>query len=103
MSDLEETLAFQLRAAGIQFEREFRFFPQRGWRFDFAFPELKIAAECEGGVWSNGRHVRGAGFTSYCIQYNAAALSGWRVFRFTSSMVTSGNALDMIQRALLVD
>jgi hypothetical protein len=29
---LEETLALQLKAAGIEFEREFRFDPDRKWR-----------------------------------------------------------------------
>ena len=38
---------------------EFRFHPERKWRFDFAWPEHKIAVEQEGGVWIQGRHTRG--------------------------------------------
>ena len=31
-------------------EREYRFFPGRLWRFDFAWPESKVAVKIEGGV-----------------------------------------------------
>src|SRR5699024_8701966 len=31
----------------------------KDWRFDFAYPDLMLAIECEGGIHSNGRHVRG--------------------------------------------
>lgn len=103
MSDLEETLAFQLRAAGIQFEREYRFHPARRWRFDFAVPNESLAIEVEGGVWSGGRHTRGKGFTEDCRKYNEAAILQWRVIRVTTEMIDSGEALDMIRRALLVD
>lgn len=103
MSDLEETLAFQLRAAGIQFEREYKFHPVRKWRFDFCIPTASLAIEVEGGVWSGGRHSRGGGFTEDCRKYGEAAILQWRVIRVTAEMIKSGEALNMIQRALLVD
>src|SRR5687768_16750315 len=31
--------------------------PARRWRFDFAWPELKVAVECDGGTFTGGRHV----------------------------------------------
>ena len=65
--------------------KEFRFHPTRMWRFDFAWPELKIAVELEGGIWNGGAHTRGAHFNSDCNKYNAALILGWKVLRYTSN------------------
>lgn len=87
-SQLERTFETRWRQLGGQpLEPEYKFHPKRKWRFDFAYPPLKIAIECEGGTWANGRHTRGVGFSRDCEKYNAAALLGWRVFRFTSDML----------------
>lgn len=67
--------------------REYRFQPPRRWRFDLAWPEQKIAIELEGGIWTGGRHTRGKGFEADCEKYNMAALMGWRVLRYTSTML----------------
>ena len=88
MTDLErafETLWRQ--CGGPKLEREHKFHPNRRWRFDFAHLPTMTAFECDGGTWANGRHTRGAGFAADCEKYNAAALLGWRVFRFTSDML----------------
>ncbi|UQO04943.1 hypothetical protein L0Z13_11335 [Burkholderia multivorans] len=50
-------------------------------------PTPRLPSEIEGGVWTGGRHTRGAGFESDAHKYNLAALDGWRVFRFTGAMV----------------
>ena len=100
-SDLEETLAFQIRVAGLPApEREYRFHPVRKWRFDFAWPAVKVAVEAEGGTYSRGRHTRGAGFADDCIKYNEAALLGWTVLRFPGKEILAGRALDTLERAL---
>ena len=100
-SELEEALAFQVKAVRIpQPEREYRFAPPRRWRFDMAWPDQMVAVECEGGVWTRGRHTRGAGFIADCEKYNTAALQGWKVLRFTSEHIHRGDALVMIERAL---
>ena len=59
-----------------------------------------LAVECEGGTYSKGRHVRGEGFAKDCEKYNVAALLGWRVLRFTGSMIYSGEAVTQIEEAL---
>lgn len=100
-SAIEETLALHIRANKLPAPvREHRFHETRRWRFDFAWPEAKVAAECEGGTFSGGRHTRGSGFEKDSEKYNAAALAGWRVFRFTSRMVKSGAAILTLQEAL---
>lgn len=62
---------------------EYKFHPERRWRFDWCWPDYKIALELEGGVWIKGRHTRGAGFIKDMEKYNAAAARGYRVFRCT--------------------
>lgn len=61
---------------------EHRFHALRKWRFDYAWPERKLALEIEGGIWTNGAHTRGTGFMEDMEKYNEAALLGWRLLRF---------------------
>jgi very-short-patch-repair endonuclease len=101
MSALEEKLSFHIRAHKLpEPVREHRFHSKRRWKFDFAWPELKLAAEVEGGTWTGGRHTRGAGFEGDCEKYSVAAIQGWMVVRFTSSMVSDGRAIDLLISAL---
>jgi hypothetical protein len=72
----------------------------RMWRFDFAWPAHMLAVEVDGGTWAGGRHTRGAGFERDCEKVNEAVLRGWRVLRFTTKQVDSGEALAWIERAL---
>jgi very-short-patch-repair endonuclease len=73
---------------------EYRFAPPRLWRFDFAWPEMKLACEVEGSVWAQGRHTRGSGFSDDAVKYNTAALLGWTVLRYTTEMCIDGTAID---------
>ncbi len=79
-------------------EREYRFASPRKWRFDFAWVDLKIAVEVEGGVWTRGRHTRGEGFMGDIEKYNKAAELGWRLFRYSTDMVDSCYAIDELIR-----
>lgn len=100
-SSIEEALAYQIRVMKLpEPVREHRFHPVRKWRFDFAFLEHKVAAECEGAIYVNGRHTRGAGFELDCEKYNAATSLGWRVFKFTPSMVKKGVAVALLADVL---
>jgi len=81
-------------------ESEYRFAPPRRWRFDFAYPDEKIAIEYDGGMWKNGRHNRPQGFQKDLYKLNTAQLMGWIVLRFTPKDVTSGYALRTIEAAL---
>jgi very-short-patch-repair endonuclease len=94
-------LATQIALAGLVAPlEEYRFAPPRRWRFDLAWPDRRIAVEMEGGTWNGGRHVRGRGYEADCEKYNAAALHGWTVLRFTSDMIRDGRALNAIRCAL---
>lgn len=78
---------------------EYRFCPDRKWRFDFAHVGSKVAVEIEGGVWSGGRHTRGGGYIADCAKYNRANALGWRVFRLTGDMITVPQ-LEEIKRSI---
>lgn len=96
----EATLALQLRAYGIDFERECQFHPTRKWRFDFYLKPWSIAVEVEGGAWKIGRHQRPEGYEKDCAKYNAATLAGVRVLRYTTRQVISGEAINEILAAI---
>jgi very-short-patch-repair endonuclease len=101
MSGLEAELVLMLEARGLPAPvREYRFDPQRRWRFDFAWPDRMLAVEIEGGTWSGGRHTRGSGYEADLEKYNAAALSGWTVLRFSGGQVRDGCAIRVIGEAL---
>lgn len=75
-------LAALLRAVGLPLPRtEYRFHTRRRWRMDYAWPELHLFLEIEGGVWINGRHTRGSGYVRDLEKYNTAAAMGWRLIR----------------------
>lgn len=100
MSAPEELLAFQCKAAKIKVEREFKFHPERRWRADFLVTGHKLLIEVEGGLWVAGRHSRGAGMQKDMEKYNAAALLGYRILRFSPDMVKSGEALKYIEEII---
>ena len=81
-------------------EKEFKFHPVRKWRFDYAFPEHKIALEVECGVWTGGRHTSSVGFLNDMEKYNTATLMGWRVFRTTPDDLYRKKTLDLIKNAI---
>lgn len=91
----EEEFALHCACYNLTPEREYVFSSPRKWRADFAFVAEKILVEIEGAVWSGGRHTRGTGFSSDCDKYNAAAILGYRVLRFTTDMVATGRAIDL--------
>ena len=98
-SDLEEQLAFQIEGTDLPVPcRECTFHPTRRWRFDFCWPDIKVAMEVEGGTWSGGRHTRGSGFRKDCDKYNQAAILGWVVLRVTSDMVQDLTALRLLEQ-----
>ena len=61
---------------------EYQFAPPRRWRFDYAWPDSRVAVEFDGGQWvfAGGRHNR----DSDREKLNAAAAMGWRVLRYSN-------------------
>lgn len=101
MSAIEDALALHVHAAGLpEPERELKFHPTRRWRFDFAWPERRLAVEVQGGIYRGGGHTSVTGVRRDIEKLNAAALLGWRVLLVHGDMVRDGSALSLIEEAL---
>ena len=130
MSALEDSLSFAMRAIGLpEPVREYhpywccphrkavhtgvwgkctaagcddghKYWHDRDWRCDFAWPVQRLIVEVEGGTYTGGRHVTGNGFERDAEKYARLTLDGWTVLRVTRLMVTSGEALTMVEKAL---
>lgn len=99
-SKLEAELALQLRALGWNAVQQYRFHPERRWLFDFAWPDLKVAVEVDGGIFVGGAHTRGAGVLKDIEKRNEAAILGWLVLRIAKQHIRSGEAIQWIERAI---
>jgi hypothetical protein len=87
---------------------EFQFDATRKWRFDFAWPQLaigngKLAMEVQGGIWTHGRHTRGAALKKEWEKLNAAAAQGWRILYCEPKDLTSTEMVQAIKAALTTD
>jgi len=100
LSEGEETFALHCSIYKLTPEREYQFC-KRKWLLDFAWPDKKLAVEVEGGTtFGKSRHSRGEGFEQDARKYNTAALLGWRILRFTTQMVVTGEAIDTVREAI---
>lgn len=89
------------KAFGIpQPEAEFRFCQERLWKIDYAWPEIKLAFEIEGGIWKQGRHNRPASMIAEMDKYNRLACLGWRLLRCTPEQVKDGSIFATIREAM---
>jgi very-short-patch-repair endonuclease len=100
---LELAMLQQIKALKLDgsCKQQFKFHEARKWAFDFAWPLKKVALEVDGGVFTGGRHTRGAGFTEDCVKVNTAVIQGWRVLRATGEQVKSGQAMAWLEALLL--
>lgn len=78
------TITEILKELGLGHELEYCFHNTRKWRFDVWIPELKLGVEYEGVFSDKSRHTTVSGYTGDCDKYNAAAVMGIRVLRYTS-------------------
>lgn len=102
-SELEEDFAKQLEWDDLpEAQREFHFAKAIGrqWRFDFAWPEHRIAIEMEGGIFVAGRHNRPISMEKDMEKYNAAVMLGWKLGRFSKRMIKSGEAVAWLKEML---
>jgi very-short-patch-repair endonuclease len=73
--------------------REHRFHPTRGWRFDLAWLDEKLAIEFQGGLYGGGVHNNGQRLHDAYDKHNEAILLGWRVLQFGTNHVKDRHIL----------
>jgi hypothetical protein len=84
-------------------EMEYKFHPKRKWRFDFAWftnATNGVALEVQGGIFSQGRHNRGAAMLKEWEKLNEAAALGWRVIYCQPQDLCTLTTATLIQRCL---
>lgn len=79
-------------------QTEYVFHQTRKWRFDYCWPEKKIALEVEGGVFVGGRHTSGPGFMADMEKYNQAVVYGWKIIRTTPNELLKTGTADLIRQ-----
>lgn len=67
----------------------------KDWRFDYAWPSVKIAIELDGGQWKPGGGKHGTDDDYHKI--NVATSLGWKVYRFTHRMVQRNQAIKFMK------
>lgn len=82
---------------------EYRFHAVRRFRFDFAWPTLRVALEVDGGVWTKGAHGRGTGIVRDQEKHNYAACMGWVVIRCVPKDLHSAATFAFLKQAMKVN
>lgn len=72
----------------------------RKWRFDFVFLKERLAIEVQGGLFSGGRHVRGAALVAEYAKLNAAAELGYRCLFIQPRELCTLETVNLIKRCL---
>lgn len=80
-------------------EPEFHFALPRKWRADYCFAGW-LLLEVQGGIWTQGRHVRGAALLDEYEKLNAAVCLGYGVLFCTPQQIKDGSIFPVIKRAL---
>lgn len=117
MTDSETNLVMAMLRTLGDIKKEYCFCNGRKWRFDFCFPNEKLAIEVEGGAFKKrtykskrtgklittigGRHNSAKGFLNDMEKYNTAAMLGYRLLRFTPQSIMTSKALDIIKECLI--
>lgn len=101
---LEPLFAWQCKMAGVPepvTQHLFAAIIGRRWRFDFAWPQFRVALEVDGLTTKLGRHQTIAGMREDMRKGNNALILGWSVIHCEQSMVRSGEALKALEAVLL--
>ena len=100
-SDLEENFAFQLQALGLtDYVREYKAIEGRKFRWDFCFEGARLLVEINGQTFAKGGHSTGLGIRRDYEKNNLAQLAGWRCLMFDGEAVRSGEAVEIVRKAL---
>lgn len=78
---------------------EYKFAPNRRFRFDLYIPMLRCGIEVDGGRWKRG-HRSSRDTDMHNEKYNLAQLLGYKILTFTNEQVLTGKAKDLLREYL---
>lgn len=90
-STAETRLSTALRELGLPVWSQYQFHPERGWRLDLAFPDVKLGVEVDGS-WHNDHQ----GQRRDKQKRNAAVEMGWRILAYPAREVCTNKRLERI-------
>ena len=102
--NLEATMEALLVSEGLTpFTREVMFMRERKFRIDFAWQDLKVGIEVQGGQYVRGAHQRPKQYQSDCEKLNEAQLAGWILLWFTTDDIRkyTKRTINTLRRALV--
>ncbi len=89
-----------MQSEAYYFEREYRAIPGRKFRYDFYIPP-DLLIELQGGIWQyRPSHASASGIRRDCEKVNLATLNGYKILLFTSDMIDSGEAIEIVERII---
>lgn len=81
---ISQNLLLWCNEHALQLQEEYKFHPERKWRFDWCIPALKVAIEYEGIFSEKSRHTNKMGYVKDAQKYREAVKLGWKIFRYTA-------------------
>lgn len=81
-------------------EYEYKFHPERKFRFDLAWPNYKVYLEVDGGIFIRGGHNRGAQILKDWDKRNNATMLGWRGLWVQPKDLCMTETVEIIRSAL---
>lgn len=103
-SALEAELALQIRALELPEPiREYQAIKGRKFRFDFAWVDARLLVEVNGGTYTKGAHSTGQGIARDYEKIRLGQDCGWKVYPFDGKAIKSGEAVEIIRKALEVE
>ncbi len=76
--------------------KEYKFCATRRWRCDYAFIDIKLAIEIEGGIWAYGRHNRAFGYIKDMEKYNKLTEEGWHLLRYQPKLINWDQVIEVV-------
>ena len=80
---------------------EYKFCDSRKWRFDLVWLDSLVALEVQGGIYSQGAHVRGAHMEREWCKLNCAATLGYRILFCSPEQLLTAATARAVKAALL--
>lgn len=97
---LEADFFVQFRGSGVPAPAtQVKHVPGRAFRLDFAWPELKLGVEVDGGIKSRQKsHTSVGGILRDIEKHNSGIEQGWTVIRLHTDMVYDGSGFQLVKR-----